>query len=723
MPDDKAVRPDDKTILKTADEVAKASSPDENTPAKNFIPYLVVVDGPRAGTRFQLKEGENPIGRSVSSSALLEDASVSRRHAILNHSRAGWIVQDLGSKNGSFVNGKRVKEQVNIGHGDVIRVGIYTLRLITKPVTSEEEMAPLPADVEGKTVMVSADMKEAGEPHAETRTMAGTPPPEGDGTAEINAAAGDLEGGLLGEEMAGGEAKTSPVDIDAELPPEPMEILENKRKRILFTMIGGGAVLVVAIAFLIINLTGGKKPAKPVETPPPGEQPQVVQQTPVIPAGPKTIPVFLDIASSPLPATVSMDGKSYGMAPSKVNVDLEPGREYTAEAVFDLDEMQDSLAVKSSFTVEPTTTMVPVFFKGPIGIIKVVSIPRDAQLYIEGYYASDPFKPHTAKLSNVVFGKPVYVPYGKYSIELRQPKQLGESNQFIEDIRFKREVQITEDGPVFELSVTDQDLQVFPVEIRSVPEKADVFIDAQLVGQTPYKGDFPLGEHTLVLRKDGYFEHSQSLKMDINTPYLTEITLKTTLAGQFLNAGNALIMKGLYKDAIAQLSEAFKNQPTPRETAQAQYLLGVAYLSMGDNSTAGGYFGQAKADPDFEFPAKLGLATIYGLQQNLAAALPLLVEVLVRSQDERVRSDAHGLFRQLSPLRSVMYIYTDPEGAVVTVNDKPVAQKTPLILHDMGLGNYKIRIQKDGFVPQDLNINMSIAEFNPVIIKLKPVEE
>ncbi len=713
MPDEKAIRPDDKTILKTADEVAKASSPDENTPARNFIPYLVIVDGPRAGTRFQLKEGENQIGRSVSSAALLEDASVSRRHAILNHSRAGWIVQDLGSKNGSFVNGKRVKEQVNIGHGDVVRVGIYTLRLITKPVTNEEEMASPPSEVEGKTVMISADMKEAGEPHAETRTMAETSPPEGGGTSEFNAAGEDLEGG--------GEAKTSPFDTD-ELPPEPVEVLENKRKRILLTMIGGVVVLVVVIAVLMINLTGGKKPAKPQDAPP-ALQSQVAQPAQVVPAGPKVIPVFLDFASSPLPATVSLDGKSYGMAPSKVNVELEPGREYTAEAVFNLDELQDSLAVRSSFTIEPSTTMVPVFFKGPIGIIKVVSIPRDAQLYIEGYYASDPFKPHTAKLSNVVFGKPVYVPYGKYSIELRQPKQLGESNQFIEDIRFKREVQITEDGPLFELSVTDQDLQIFPVEIRSVPERADVFIDAQMVGQTPYKGNFPLGEHTLVLRKDGYFEHSQSLKMDINTPYLTEATLKTTVAGQFLNAGNALIMKGLYKDAVAQLSEAFKNQPTPSETAQAQYLLGVAYLSSGDNNTAAGYFEQAKANPDFEFPSKLGLATIYGLQQNMAMALPLIVEVLVKSQDEKVKSDAHGLFRQLSPLRSVMYIYTDPEGAIVTVNDKPVAQKTPLILHDMGLGNYKIRIQKDGFVPQDLNINMSIAEFNPVIIKLKPVEE
>jgi hypothetical protein len=149
----------------------------------------------------------------------------------------------------------------------------------------------------------------------------------------------------------------------------------------------------------------------------------------------------------------------------------------------------------------------------------------------------------------------------------------------------------------------------------------------------------------------------------------------------------------------------------------------MSYLQMGDSATAMGYFEQARQREDFKYPAMLGMASIYGTLNNMAQALPLLVEVMLKSTDEQVKSDAHGVFRQLSPLRSVMYIYTDPEGATVVVNDKPIQQKTPLILHDLGLGNYKVRLQKDGFIPQELNINMSIAEFNPVIIKLKPIEQ
>jgi hypothetical protein len=57
----------------------------------------------------------------------------------------------------------------------------------------------------------------------------------------------------------------------------------------------------------------------------------------------------------------------------------------------------------------------------------------------------------------------------------------------------------------------------------------------------------------------------------------------------------------------------------------------------------------------------------------------------------------------------------------VTVNGKPVAQPTPVILHELPLGNYKIRVEKPGYLPTDLNLSMSVNEFNPVIVNLKPI--
>ncbi|PIR17502.1 MAG: hypothetical protein COV46_03995 [Deltaproteobacteria bacterium CG11_big_fil_rev_8_21_14_0_20_49_13] len=711
MADTKTVRPEDKTILKTADEVANAVDTEERTPSKEFIPYLIIVDGPRAGTRFQLKEDDNMIGRSVSSVAMLEDASVSRRHSIINHtSGGGWVFKDAGSKNGSFVNGKKTEGQINIGHGDIIQVGIYALRLITKPVSSEEEMAPLPSDIEGKTIMMSADGVEKGGANAQTRTMAKTNE-EGE-TGELEPQAGEEE---LKDEDAAED------DLAGELPLEPEAVPEKRRGRLVqYAAMGGALLLLAIVAGVAYWKFAGSNPPPPTNP----SEPQVIGQLPGTEnTAPKKIPVFLDFASSPLPARVSMDGQDYGLAPVKVNMELEVGKIYSAEAVFALDELQDAKTVKAEFAVEQNSNSIPILFKGQIGIIKINNLPRDTQLYLEGNYADDPFKPHTAKLANVVFGKPAYVPYGKYVVELRQPKQVGESNQFVEDIRFKREFQITEEGPLYEISVTDDDLEKFPVEIRTVPAKADVFMDGTLVGQTPYSGTFPLGEHTMTLRKDGYFEQTQTLKMDINMLYQVEIPLKTTVAGEYVNAGNTLMNKGLYKDAIAQLSEAFKHTPSARETAQIQYLLGSCYMKMNDFATAAGYFEQARQAPDFQLNAMLGLASIFGMQKDMERALPLLVEVMLKAQDEQLKAEASAVFQQISSLRSVMYIYTDPAGADVIVNDRLVGPKTPLILHDLGLGNYKIKIQKDGFVPQDLNINMSVAEFNPVIIKLKPIEQ
>ena len=103
--------------------------------------------------------------------------------------------------------------------------------------------------------------------------------------------------------------------------------------------------------------------------------------------------------------------------------------------------------------------------------------------------------------------------------------------------------------------------------------------------------------------------------------------------------------------------------------------------------------------------------------------MQLLVSVFVQSQDEDLKGDANKLFQKLSPFRSVIYIYTNPTGAEVLINDKKVEQKTPLILHEMHLGSYKVHIKKPGYKPVDLNLSLSVNEFNPIIVDLQPIPE
>lgn len=85
---------------------------------------LVVVHGPGAGATTTLTSGGHDIGRQghVEGPMALPDAELSRQHARIEESAGGWQVRDLGSRNGTFVQGVRCTTTL-LGHGAIIRVG------------------------------------------------------------------------------------------------------------------------------------------------------------------------------------------------------------------------------------------------------------------------------------------------------------------------------------------------------------------------------------------------------------------------------------------------------------------------------------------------------------------------------------------------------------------------------------------------------------------------
>ncbi len=93
---------------------------------------LVVLDGDVAG----LVAGDvvpletvNSLGRAPGNSIRLVDDFVSAQHAILDHKGKAWWVEDMGSTNGTFVNGKQITKPTKVVPGDVIQVGTSKLRL------------------------------------------------------------------------------------------------------------------------------------------------------------------------------------------------------------------------------------------------------------------------------------------------------------------------------------------------------------------------------------------------------------------------------------------------------------------------------------------------------------------------------------------------------------------------------------------------------------------
>ncbi|MPR00105.1 DUF2662 domain-containing protein [Modestobacter sp. I12A-02628] len=84
------------------------------------VTHVLVVDGP--GTRHELTTGRNVIGRGTEADIRLPDTGVSRKHVDIELEGGTATVVDLGSTNGTLVNGRRVARQP-LADGDVIRIG------------------------------------------------------------------------------------------------------------------------------------------------------------------------------------------------------------------------------------------------------------------------------------------------------------------------------------------------------------------------------------------------------------------------------------------------------------------------------------------------------------------------------------------------------------------------------------------------------------------------
>jgi pSer/pThr/pTyr-binding forkhead associated (FHA) protein len=96
---------------------------------------LVVKRGPNAGSRFLLDQPVTSAGRHPDSDILLDDVTVSRRHAEFRLDKDGsWTVADVGSLNGTYVNCQPV-DSVVLANNDQVQIGRYRLVFLTAPTT------------------------------------------------------------------------------------------------------------------------------------------------------------------------------------------------------------------------------------------------------------------------------------------------------------------------------------------------------------------------------------------------------------------------------------------------------------------------------------------------------------------------------------------------------------------------------------------------------------
>ena len=84
---------------------------------------LLIQQGPNQGSEYELTDLQMTIGRSSVNEIVLNDPEISRRHAQLSRQGDVYTIQDLGSTNGTFVNGQRCTGTVSLKDGDLIEFG------------------------------------------------------------------------------------------------------------------------------------------------------------------------------------------------------------------------------------------------------------------------------------------------------------------------------------------------------------------------------------------------------------------------------------------------------------------------------------------------------------------------------------------------------------------------------------------------------------------------
>ena len=101
--------------------------------------WLVVQEGPGTGAQHPVN-GNATIGRDEGADVQLPDKTISRRHAALRIEGETAVVEDLGSSNGTFVNGTRVDDPRRLREGDSLQLGATILEVRS----ARGETAPFP---------------------------------------------------------------------------------------------------------------------------------------------------------------------------------------------------------------------------------------------------------------------------------------------------------------------------------------------------------------------------------------------------------------------------------------------------------------------------------------------------------------------------------------------------------------------------------------------------
>lgn len=770
--------------------------------ARQF-PGVEIIEGTSEGSFFHISAGEIVLGRSKKVSNIsLEDTSVSRRHVRFFRDGDAVFIQDLGSRNGTKVNGEKIdpSDEVELNHKDRIQIGLYILKYLTQELADDEDQdedeimideidsdsiekspPPSPEDQEVEN-QDNADANEGDEEKKEpnqdldqldqvsnddqTYLAPSTPKKKRkwprylfwlflvlflcsaflyyypilkkNNYKEYYSSMIDhvniselLDRGVvyfegLLEVFLGEENHVTTSHSDQLVHHDSNEIDQkqksnindqgqdkaekSKKKKDDFI----NSVLNEIVGEKTLdNDNQNSSPAPIVITEFDAEDPNLNRQV-------REVPVFLDVVSDPISAQIFFDKKELGTTPLKSELNLIPGNSYEVKAIFHLDQINQVLEKKINFVANAKESVANIEFSLKLATITIAKLPRFADVYLEGQFVHDSSRTYPIKINDIVYGRPIYVPYGNYQLELREKKSIEGSSSLISSVKYIRKFILNDEQDKYRVEANDKDLNHFPISIITRPDGAEVYVDQEKVGRTPYQGKLKQGQHVLEIKKNGYFDEKRDINIQINTPFNLDLHLKTSEAGGLLNRGKGYFTQNRLPLAFETLTRAIKANPNHEEEGEIYLYLGKVSLARNTYESALGYFNKATLFDDFKYEATLGLAEVYHKQGNIHTSLRKLIEVFLNvTPQHHSYEKALDVFKKISDLKSVVYVNSIPDGASVIVNDKELTQKTPVILSGLDPRKLSIEISKAGYKTKFIQHEVPFNVFLPIVVELK----
>jgi len=119
--------------------------------------HLVINRGPHAGEKISLATLPLTIGRRAPADVVIDLASVSRKHARISRSETGYLIEDLGSQNGTFINAQRIDARGPLANGDIVHLsGDFEMRFVSAPAPARAPAALQQPNLADGTVIMSS---------------------------------------------------------------------------------------------------------------------------------------------------------------------------------------------------------------------------------------------------------------------------------------------------------------------------------------------------------------------------------------------------------------------------------------------------------------------------------------------------------------------------------------------------------------------------------------